>query len=217
MGHLQVAQQSVLEVVDPAVHLERLAAFPGLLHRGALHDVLHLVARVQLAQAPVPRFLVQAVQLAGVLLRHVLHVAQPVVGQADAVIGHGRVHAAAAVVAAENDVAHLEDVDGELDHRQAVEVGVHHHVGDVAVDEHLARRQAGDLVGRHARVRAADPQVLGRLLVGKAGEILRIPLHLGLRPCAVAVEKMFQAHAVSPKSSRPISQRRISEVPAPIS
>ena len=94
------------------------------------------------------------------LLRDVADMAQPVVGQADARAGQAGVHAAAAVVADHEDVLDLEQVDRELDHRQAVEVGVHDHVGDVAVHEHLARRQAEDLVGGHARVGAADPQVL---------------------------------------------------------
>ena len=73
-------------------------------------------------------------------------------------------HAAAAVVSDDDDVLDLEHVDGELHHRQAIEVGMHDDVGDVAVDEHLARRQADDLVGRHAAVGAADPEVFRRLL-----------------------------------------------------
>jgi hypothetical protein len=40
---------------------------------------------------------------------------------------------------------------------------VHHHVGHIAVDEHLARRKAGDLVRGDAAVGAANPKVLGRL------------------------------------------------------
>ena len=91
-----------------------------------------------------------------------------------------RAHAAAAVVPADDDVADLQHVDRELDHREAVEVGVHDHVRDVAVDEELARQQADDLVGRHAAVGAADPQVLGRLLARKLGEELRVLL-AGLR------------------------------------
>ena len=75
-----------------------------------------------------------------------------------------RPHAAAAVVAADDDVLDLQHVDGVLQHRQAVQVGVHDDVGDVAVDEQLARQQADDLVGRHAAVGAADPQVARRLL-----------------------------------------------------
>jgi hypothetical protein len=91
---------------------------------------------------------------------HVAHVPQPDVDQSGAVAIECRLDAAATVMADDHDVFDLEDIDGELDHRQAVEIGVHDDVGDVAVDEQLARQQTDDLVGRHARIRAADPQVL---------------------------------------------------------
>ena len=52
-----------------------------------------------------------------------------------------RAHAAAAVVAAHDDVLHPQHVDGVLEHGEAVEVGVDDDVGDVAVHEHLARRR----------------------------------------------------------------------------
>jgi hypothetical protein len=96
---------------------------------------------------------------------HVLHVAQPEVGESDALVVERGVHTAAAVMADDHDVLDLEHIDGELDHREAVEVGVHHDVGDIAMDEDLARQQADDLVGRHARIGAADPQVFRRLQV----------------------------------------------------
>ena len=79
-------------------------------------------------------------------------------------------HAAAAVVAADDDVLDLQHVDGELDHREAVEVGVHDDVGDVAVHEQLARQQADDLVRGHAAVGAADPQVLAAPAARRASE-----------------------------------------------
>ena len=75
-----------------------------------------------------------------------------------------RLHPAAAVVAADDDVPHLQNVHGVLHDRQAVEVRVDDDVGDVAVDEHLARREVNQLRRGHARVRAPDPQVLRRLL-----------------------------------------------------
>ena len=102
--------------------------------------------------------------VAVVTIAHVLDVAQPVVDQAERRSQIRRPHAAAAVVAADDDVLDLQHVDGVLQHREAVEVGVDDDVGDVAVDEQLAGQQADDLVGRHAAVRAADPQVLRRLL-----------------------------------------------------
>jgi hypothetical protein len=82
-------------------------------------------------------------------------------------------HAAAAVVADDDHVLDVQQVDGEVDHRQAVQIGVHDQVADIAVHEHFARRQPGDLVGRHAAVGAADPQVLGRLLAEQLGEVGR--------------------------------------------
>ena len=79
-------------------------------------------------------------------------------------------HATAAVVAADDDVLHAEDVDRVLQHREAVEIGVHDDVRDVPVDEHLAWREPDDLVRRDAAVRAADPEVLGRLVLCELGE-----------------------------------------------
>src|SRR5436190_3756392 len=58
LRHLQVMDQAVFQVVDPAVHLERLGPLPRFLHRGALRDVLHLLAHIQLAQAAVAHVLV---------------------------------------------------------------------------------------------------------------------------------------------------------------
>ena len=72
--------------------------------------------------------------------------------------------AAAAVVAHHHDVLDLDHVDGELQHGEVVGVLRRGQVGDVAVDEQLARIEVDDLVGRHPAVGAADPQVFRRLL-----------------------------------------------------
>ena len=79
---------------------------------------------------------------------NVLDVAQPVVGEADAAVLERGDDAAALRMADDDDVLDLEHVGRELDHRQAVEVGVDDDVGDVAVDEQLARREVDQLVGR---------------------------------------------------------------------
>ena len=122
----------------------------------------------------------------------IMHMAQPVVGQTDAGATQSRQHAAAAVMADHHDVLDLEVVDRELDHRQSVEVGVHHHIGHVAVHKDLARIQSGDLVGRYPAVGTANPQVLGRLLLRQQAEKTRaLPLHAG-RPDAVVVEQVLQ-------------------------
>ena len=131
-----------------------------------------------------------------VLARHVAHMPQPVVHQAHPRPGHAGMHATAAVVADDQDVLDLEHIDRELHRREAVEVAVHHHVGHVAVDEHLARVQTQDLVGRHARIGAADPQIARRLLLGQAFEEARIVLADPVGPVQVVAQQVFEiAHA----------------------
>ena len=126
------------------------------------------------------------------LLGHVLDVAQPVVDQPVAVVSEGRGDTAAAVVAAHDDVADVEDVDGVLEDREAVEVGVHDDVGDVAVDEDLPGQQADDLVGGHAAVRAADPEKLRRLLVCELLEEVGLVVHHARRPVPVLPEEALE-------------------------
>jgi hypothetical protein len=68
--------------------------------------------------------------------------------------------------------------------------GVHDDVRHVAMDEQLARVEVDDLVGRHAAVRAADPQVARRLLREETPEEVRLAGdHVG-GPFAVAVEEV---------------------------
>ncbi len=70
---------------------------------------------------------------------------------------------------------------------------MHDDVGHVAVHEDLAGQQADDLVGRHAAVGTADPEVFGALLAGKFLKKLRVaPLDF-VGPRLVLVEQLFQA------------------------
>ena len=85
----------------------------------------------------------------GVFRAHVLHMAQPVVAKSEPALEKRGLHAAAAVVADDEDVFHAEHIDRELHHRETIEVGVDDDVRDVAVDENLAGQQADDLVRRH--------------------------------------------------------------------
>ena len=82
---------------------------------------------------------------------------QPVIEKPGAFLPHGRVHAAAAVMAADDDMAHLEHLDGELQHRQTIHIRRLDKIGDVAMDEHLAGIKTGDDVRRHPAIGAADP------------------------------------------------------------
>jgi hypothetical protein len=122
----------------------------------------------------------------------VAHVPQPVVDQPVLRALERRQHAAAAVVAADDDVPHLQHVDGVLQDGQAVEVGVHHDVGDVAMHEHLPGQPAHDLVRRHAAVGAADPEEFRGLLVDECLEEMGIPGRHAGRPARIVREQLGQ-------------------------
>jgi hypothetical protein len=147
---------------------EALSPLPGLLDDRRLGDIDHLLDHVQLAQPVQPRFLVrQAVEQDVMLLHDILRVAKPVVDETEGAVGKSGGDPAAPVMAANDDVLHAQHVHRVLDHREAVQVGVDHDVGDVSMNEQVPRRKTDDLVGRHAAVRATDPQVARVLLPGQ--------------------------------------------------
>nr|GEU28124.1 hypothetical protein [Tanacetum cinerariifolium] len=191
--HAQFLQLAVLDAIHPAVYRQLLAAFPRVPHDGGLANVRDLFDYVQLHQAlRAALFVDHGAHVALVLLRHVVHMAQPVVDQAHAGAGHGRVHALAAEVAHDDHVLHFQHIDGKLQHRQAVQVGMHDHVGDIAMDEHIARRQAQQFIGRYPAVRTADPQVLGGGLVGQAVEEIGIAFDFRGSPATVVLQQATQ-------------------------
>ena len=122
----------------------------------------------------------------------VLHVTEPVVDQAERLGLVRRAHAAAAVMADDDDVLDIEGLDRVLEHGEAIQVGVHDDVGDIAVDEELARCEAGDLVGRHPAVGAADPQIARLLLLGELGEVIRIARAQIGSPGVVSLEQVLE-------------------------
>ena len=190
--HCEIPQQAVVDVVDPAVDGEGLAACPGLLHDGR---VAHVAQPDRSTFSSQRRSICASSAFSSSSCRSCRSRTSctwrsqlSMRPSDDREIR--RTHPAAAVVAAHDDVLDLEHVDRVLQHRQAVQIGVHDDVGDVAVDEQLARPQADDLVGRHAAVRAADPQVLRQLLRRQRPEEVGIVIGDAAGPAAVVVEKV---------------------------
>jgi hypothetical protein len=61
-------------------------------------------------------------------------------------------------VAADDDVLDFQNVDGILNHRKTVQVGVNHQVGDVTVNKQFAGLKAGQSFCGNAAVRTSNPQ-----------------------------------------------------------
>jgi hypothetical protein len=97
-------------------------------------------------------------------------------------------------VAADEDVGHAERLHGVLEHGEHVVVRRHHHVGDVAVDEHLALLRLCDHVRRDAGVGAADEEVVRPVLGGEPLEELRVGLEGVGHPLSVVLENASVRH-----------------------
>lgn len=135
----QLAQQPGLDIVHNARDLDLLATLPGGAHDGRLGDGQDRVAGVDLDQgAALLLGVLDRIEPFAVLLLDLLDVAEPVVDQAVGVVAQSGGNTAAAVVATDDDMFDLEDIDGVLKDREAVQVGAHDDVGDVAVGEDLS-------------------------------------------------------------------------------
>ena len=77
---------------------------------------------------------------------NILHVAQPIIGQAHALTPHDSLDTTAAIMTDDHDVLYFEYIDGELNDREAIKIRVHDHISNIAMNENLPRQQADDLV-----------------------------------------------------------------------
>ena len=116
------------------------------------HLVVGLLEHVEFAKAVESgRFRPRGEQSA-VTIGRVLDMPEPIVDQAQGGSPIGGHHTPTAVMPAHDRVLDAEHLDGVLQDREAIEIGVHDEVGDIAVDEDLARGQTDDLIRRHAAI-----------------------------------------------------------------
>lgn len=180
-----------MEVEDPSVHDGILVLGVALLDGGRLDDVPGLLDDVQLGQPVVALLLVgDGIELGLVQAVDVPDVSQPRVEDAQVGGRHGRLDASAAVVAAHDNVLHVQVPHGVVDDAHDVEVRVADQVGDVAVRKDLAGVQAHDLVGRDAAVGASNVEIFRRLALDELGEELRVLDFLLLGPFLVVLEDL---------------------------
>src|SRR5206468_2577437 len=83
-------------------------------------------------------------------------------------------YAAATIMAANDHVPDLQLGDGKVQDSQQVDIGVHHEVSYITVDEYLSGVGARDLVGGHPAVAAANPKELGGLQLGQSFKEVRV-------------------------------------------
>ena len=192
--------------------LNLLPAGPRILHDGGMADVSRLLDDVEFTEGIQLRGAKHGLDDDGMLVMYVADVAQPIVDEAHLAALERGLHAAATVVATDDDVLDLEDIHRVLQHRETVEVSVHNDVGDVAMYEELARQQADNLIGRDTAIGATDPEVTRRLLLRQRLEEGRIAKADTFRPCTVLSEEVFDGrhrrhlHWEMPRAGKRIGQ-----------
>lgn len=188
--NLQVGQQAVVEVKDPAVHHGEVVLGVRLLHSGGLDDVATLLLDIELNQAVVLLLLIlNGVELVFVEPIHIANVTQPWVEKPQIFRCHGGLDTTAAVVSADNNVLDAEVTNGVVDDGHNIEVRVADKVRNVAVDESLTGLETRDLLSRDTRVAASDPEVLGSLSCRQLRKVLGVLGTLLLGPGAVVLKQ----------------------------
>jgi hypothetical protein len=183
---VEVTKETIPHSIDPAMHGDGLTPFPGITEYRCLADIGYLLNDIEFAEViEAGCFILPVGQEREVPLQHVVDVAQPVVGQPNPLPAKGGLDTTAAIMPTDNDVLHLEHVDGELHHRETVEIRVNDHIGHIPVDEQLTRGKTHQFLGRNATVSATDPEILRLVLNSQILEKFRIPGAEILGPCLI--------------------------------
>jgi hypothetical protein len=109
--------------------------------------VFDLLDHVELAQAR-GAFTITADpgQFGFVFDTHVMNMSQPVIDQSMPLVAHSRLHAAAAVMPAHNNVSNPQDIYRELQCRKTIEIAVRNHVCDIPMDKDFPGRQPDNFI-----------------------------------------------------------------------
>ena len=75
-----------------------------------------------------------------VFLKKVFEMAQPIVNQTIFFILHGGMDTSTPVMTTDDNVPDLQHVNSVLDDGKAVQICMHHQIGDVTMDKHLPRQ-----------------------------------------------------------------------------
>src|SRR5450830_1290974 len=90
---------------------------------------------------------------------HILNMLQPVVGQAYAPPVQRCLYTCATVMTTNNNVLDLEYINSKLQHRETIQIGMHHHVGNIAMDKQFPRRQPEQFIGWNTVVGTTNPEI----------------------------------------------------------
>src|SRR5262245_24834975 len=102
-----------------------------------------------------------------------------------------RLDAAATVMPANDNVAHLQNVNRVLNHRKAIRISRRNDIRYVAMNEQFARQKTHNFIRGYPAVRATDPEILRLLLAREPLEESRVARCHLRNPAPIVFEKII--------------------------
>ena len=174
------------------MNADALLPLPRVAKDAGLGNVEHLFNHIQFAQPVKLKDLLHAGQLVPVFGANFVHIFQPLIGKPQFAILQRRFDAAAAIMATDNDVTYLQNVDCILHDGQAVGVAGGYDIGNIAMDKKFSGKQPDNFIGRHAAVGTSNPQILRLLEMGKSLKKPGVPRRQLRNPPPIIIEELFQ-------------------------
>ena len=144
---------------------QALPAPPRVVDNGCVSNVVDLLDHVEFAQARgAVMIAADPSQFDFVFDTYVMNMSEPVIDQSVPLVVHRRLHAAAAVMPAHDNVSNPQDIYRELQCRKTIEIAVRNHVGDIPIQKDFPE---GSPIISFAGTRLSEHpiQKSGRLLI----------------------------------------------------
>ena len=125
-------------------------------------------------------------------LNDIIDMTQPVVHKSDTFLTQGCHDTTASIMTAHDDVLYLQHIDGKLDDRKGVEVGMDNNIGNIAMDKDFSWSQPHKFLGGNPAVRASNPEILWLLLNREFFKKAGVLGYQTLRPRLIIREKICE-------------------------
>ena len=124
-----------------------MPAPPRVVDNGCVSNVVDLLDHVEFAQAGgALKITADPSQFGFVFDTYVVNMSEPVIDQSMPLVLHRRLHAAAAVMPAHDNVSNPQDIYRELQCRKTIEIAVRNHVGDIPMHKDFPGRQPDNFI-----------------------------------------------------------------------
>ena len=164
-GHPEIAYQSVMNTIYPAMHRQWLPPIPRILNDRRLTDIRNRLDNIQLTQTIIFHpWRKRIPEILFMLLMDILNMMQPVIRQTDPLFHHGNVNTRTVIMSGDHNMTNPDNIHSKLHDSQTTQISIRNDIGDISVHENITRQQIGNLCRRNTAIGTTDPEILGQLL-----------------------------------------------------